>query len=343
MSKKLKKIISNRTKPVNLKINDDYLFSHEYEKTIPKSNVKHFKNIYISESTIKRFKHFRFLLKQQRMNPIDSKTKLIFFFKDFIKFFKSDTKKELILIEKGLWAIDSRSNQYFHWMTDAMQRIFNAEEYLMQYPLILTTNFKDKSFIDETLEILNLKPIYVDHDKHYKINDLLMSERVSPAGNYRKEIIQSIASKFIDFQSKNEKNNEYHRIWISRQNAERRLINNFSEVIKILEKHKFKIIEFENFSLGEQISMSMNCKVLGGVHGAGLTNMMFMSKGSKIFEVRGNQDSLNNCFFSLASDLDMEYYYFLSETEDNNYYSTNHTIDIELFDKFLKNSLKTRT
>lgn len=339
MSKKLKKITLYRSKPVNIKFDEDYLFSHEYEKTIPKSSVKYFKNIDISDSTLKRLKHFRILIKQQRMNSINFKTKLIFFFKDFIKFFNSTTKEEIIFIEKGLWAIDSRSNQYFHWMTDAMQRIFNAEEYLMQYPLILTSNFKDKSFISETLEMLNLEPIYIDHDKHYKIDNLLMSERVSPAGNYRREIIKIIASKFIDLQSHNEKNNEYDRIWISRQNAERRMINNFSEVKKILEKYNFNIIEFENFSFAEQVRISMNCKVLGGVHGAGLTNMMFMTKGSKIFEVRGNQDSSNNCFFSLASDLEMEYYYFLSDTESQNYYSTNHIIDIDLFDKFLQNSL----
>jgi capsular polysaccharide biosynthesis protein len=87
----------------------------------------------------------------------------------------------------------------------------------------------------------------------------------------------------------------------------------------------------------------MNCKVLGGVHGAGLTNMMFMSKGSKILEIRGKGDSSNNCFFSLASDLEMKYYYFLSDTENQNYYSTNHIIDIHLFDRFINNSLKTRT
>ena len=102
MSKKLKKIISIRTKPVNLKLDEDYLFSHEYKKIIPKSSVKLFKNIDISESTLRRFKHFRILIKQQRMNPIDFKTKLSFFFKDFIKFFNSSTNKEIIIVEKGL-------------------------------------------------------------------------------------------------------------------------------------------------------------------------------------------------------------------------------------------------
>lgn len=343
MSKKLKKIISVRTKPINLEIDEEHLFSHEYEKIIPKSRVKLFKNVNISESKLKKFKHFRILIKQQRMNPILFKTKLIFFLKDFIKSFNSGLTKEIVFIEKGLWAIDSRSNQYFHWMTDAMQRIFNAEEYLTQYPLILTSNFKDKSFINEAIEMLGIDTIYIDHQNHYKINKLLMSERVSPAGNYRKEIINNIALKFVNLQSQTEINYDYERVWISRQNAGRRLISNFSEVKTILKKYKFKIIEFENYSFAEQIRIGMNCKVLGGVHGAGLTNMMFMSKGSKILEIRGKGDSSNNCFFSLASDLEMKYYYFLSDTENQNYYSTNHIIDIHLFDRFINNSLKTRT
>lgn len=336
MSKKLKKIISIRKKPVNLKFDEDYLFSHEYKKTIPKSRVRLSKNIDISESTLKRFKHFRVFLKQQRMNPIGFKAKLLFFFKDLIKFINSSSNKETIFIEKGLWTIDSRSNQYFHWMTDAMQRIFNAKEYSPKYPIILTSNFKDKSFINETLEILGLDAVYIDHEKHYKFKNLLMSERVSPAGNYRKEIINNIASEFINSQPIIEKNNEYNRIWVSRQNAGRRMINNFSEVKKILKKYKFKVIEFEKYTFAEQVRMSMNCQVLGGVHGAGLTNMMFMNKRSKIFEVRGNLDTSNNCFFSLASDLDMKYYYFLSETDTDNFYLTNYNIDTVKFEIFLK-------
>ena len=61
------------------------------------------------------------------------------------------------------------------------------------------------------LKMLDLEPIYIDHEKNYKINNLLMSERVSPAGNYRKEIVNSIASKFIDLELQNEKNNKYDR------------------------------------------------------------------------------------------------------------------------------------
>ena len=78
------------------------------------------------------------------------------------------------------------------------------------------------------------------------------------------------------------------------------------------------------------------CEILAGVHGAGLVNMLFMKNAGKVIEVRGKNDSRNNCFFSLTSDLELDYYYYLSETVDENYYSSNHIINPTLFEKFIK-------
>jgi capsular polysaccharide biosynthesis protein len=56
-----------------------------------------------------------------------------------------------------------------------------------------------------------------------------------------------------------------------------------------------------------------NADVLMGVHGAGLTNMLACKSDCRIIELRGSQDTTNNCFFSLASALELDYYYFMTK------------------------------
>ncbi|MDC3103216.1 glycosyltransferase family 61 protein [Acidimicrobiaceae bacterium] len=339
MSKKLFKKISIRFKPINLKPEDEYLFEKEFKKTLPGSRVYKLKNITISNSVFKKFKYFRIKINHQRMNSININTKIRFLFKDFLEIFIIKKNKKTNTIEKGIWVIDSRSNQYFHWMTDALQRIFAAKEYNSEYPILLTSNFKNNPFVEESLKLLNLNHIQLDHEKQYLIKEFILSERVTPAGNYRVDIINQIADELKSTKENLNSDLKMERIWISRQKVERRKINNFDDIEEILQKYKFHILEFETYKLPEQILMLKNCKVLGGVHGAGLTNMLFMPKNSKILEVRAKNDDKNNCFFSLASDLKMKYYYFLSSTDDENFYSTNHHIDKGLFEDFIRKSL----
>jgi capsular polysaccharide biosynthesis protein len=66
------------------------------------------------------------------------------------------------------------------------------------------------------------------------------------------------------------------------------------------------------------------CKLLIGVHGAGLTNMMFMQKGNKVLELRKRDDKYNNCYFGLASACELDYYY-LSCDVDNRQAKTQET------------------
>ena len=51
-------------------------------------------------------------------------------------------------------------------------------------------------------------------------------------------------------------------------------------------------------------------------HGAGLANMLFLPEKSQVLELRKRDDSRNNCYFALASGLNLEYYYQLCRTED---------------------------
>ena len=253
MTEKLKKIKAERKKPVNLVAEDDYLFSHEYQKYINQSKIKTLRNVYISESKLKKFRYFRFNTRHWRMNPLKIKDKIVYLLQDFRDLFFNRRKREITKVKKAIWAIDSRSYQYFHWFTDTLQRIEAANNYHDQGPVLLLPEFENLNYIKDSLNMLGIKSYVLDKDKEYLVEKLILSERVSPAGNYRKNLINKISDNFI--KNKKLKDDDYSKkIWISRQKADKRKIVNYDDIKLILTKYDFKVLEFEDFSLEDSLS-----------------------------------------------------------------------------------------
>jgi capsular polysaccharide biosynthesis protein len=74
-------------------------------------------------------------------------------------------------------------------------------------------------------------------------------------------------------------------------------------------KSGFQIVHFEELSFMEQATLCSRAHFLIGNHGAGLTNMLFMASGGSVLEFRKKADAKNNCYFSLASALGLDYFY----------------------------------
>jgi capsular polysaccharide biosynthesis protein len=77
-------------------------------------------------------------------------------------------------------------------------------------------------------------------------------------------------------------------------------------------------------------------KSLVGLHGGGLTNMLFMPENGRILELRLGSDNHNNCYFTLASDLGHDYYYLLNESDTQETFNANITVDLNELGEILK-------
>jgi capsular polysaccharide biosynthesis protein len=104
-------------------------------------------------------------------------------------------------------------------------------------------------------------------------------------------------------------------------------------VINTIKNVGYRLVLNEELSFRQQVQLMLGTNVLLGLHGAGLTNMIFMPAGSVIVEIRKEEDSQNNCFFSLASALGHKYYYvlakpFKSNIPINDHFSDNVFVDI---------------
>ncbi|MDR2745644.1 MAG: glycosyltransferase family 61 protein [Desulfovibrio sp.] len=103
------------------------------------------------------------------------------------------------------------------------------------------------------------------------------------------------------------------RIYISRGAAERRKILNEDELLPILKRNKFEICILENLDVKEQINLFIEAEIVAGVHGAGLGNIIFTDKNTKVMEIF-SQYYLDYAFRVLATCLGIHYNYIVGQS-----------------------------
>ncbi len=97
------------------------------------------------------------------------------------------------------------------------------------------------------------------------------------------------------------------KIYITRKSATRRKVENELSLIELLEKNGFLILELESFTFAEQVKLFTECEVLISIHGAGLTNCIFMQENTFMLEFYKQDTFINYCFERMAVELKLDY------------------------------------
>lgn len=296
--------LSIRKRPGNLVTGDEVLFKHELQKEIAPVTKVTLHNVYFTGNCIVIAKE-KTILPPTFVKPIT----IVFLpaFKFYLHLFKRIIRNRFV-IEKlpVIFIKDKFSVNYFHWITEALPRLLAGGMDIKSSPVILPASYRQFSFIEESLEVAGFSVRYLDERNFYLIKNILFITHFATGGNYNDYFIQ----KTRDTLNKDAAIVTPSRlVYISRGNAERRKIANEEALLPVLSKFHFEIVYCENLSFREQRNLFSQTKVLVSNHGAGLTNMIFMPKDSSILELRYKDDNHNNCYFSLASALGINYYY----------------------------------
>lgn len=311
---------SIRTKPINLKEEDLHLFSKEFAYQIKETTLLELRNASILEDTIFSLSKRRFYLSHTfgHSPPLKKILKKLFLF-------LLPPKN----IEKAVWIADEWGHAYFHWFADALTRLLAVENVVNKdhLTIILPDNYSTYPYIIETLELLNIQAQFYNPKRRLLVKHLILPSHTASTGNYNKEVIRNLRNRFL---SKTDKLiTPYRNIFISRAKAPKRKIINETEVVELLKCHGFEIHLFEEYTLQKQIEIMSQTKSLVGLHGAGLVNMLFMQEGGQVLELRNQNDSQNNCYFALASELGHDYYYQQSEGDSNDTLITTIIVDLD--------------
>src|SRR5712692_6136367 len=328
--------VSKRKLPANIKECDLELFSHELERVIPETKLQELRNIWVSSGGI-LFKRGR-ILPESFAFPLSRanwtrRSLLKFAVRNYL------FNRRRTFCQTALWIVDDWSYGYFHWLTDALPRLFVVKERLDDLVLILPSRYKTLEFVQSSLQAFRVPNIeFINDDEVLVCERLIMPAHTAPSGNYHEETIKHLRAQLVSFYESHSSSDRVERIYISRSRAPKRKIINEEELVASLREFGFRTIHAEDYSFKKQVQMASTASHLISSHGAGLTNMLFMKPGSRVLELRHMRDRVNNCYFALSSALGLNYYYQTcpSENADEDSHTANLLVDIPTLVKNLK-------
>lgn len=298
---------SNRTYPENLDKKDNYLFNHEYSKNFKGDHYLIFNKITVVNEFILSIKYWNLV------------TNYMYFYKPtYYKIIKDIYKnltqnpKSSMNISTGIWITDNKSSVYFHWLCDALTRYLIIPKEYKNFPVLIPEKY-NIPWIVEYLDFMDIKYIIFKNGQKIKVNKLIVPSYTAPSGNFNKKVLDELRKNLLQKAAISEdtrKNNK--KIWIS-MDKHRRPIKNMSELRNTLIKYDFKEVIFEDMPLLQKIKLLNEANVIAGSHSSGLTNMIFMRRNSKVLDIRDPEDNVKNAFFTLASELNLKYYYMERE------------------------------
>ncbi len=213
---------------------------------------------------------------------------------------KSGTPKFLKKINGNVFNLTqgaSGYNNYAHWLLDIVPKIKILSQVYNLKNIDYFYFSKLNHFQRETFKILKLNSIKIidsKTNKHCLIENLIFCTHPNyikgtfstAQSNIPKWIISYLRKIFLPNGSKNIR--KYKKIYIDRSDSPYnhcKIINDF-EIQKYLKKQGFKIIRLSEYSLKEQISIFRFCDYVVGPHGAGMVNLIFSKKRTKVLEIK---------------------------------------------------------
>ncbi len=300
--------------------------------------IMRFKNARISTNSV-LFNYFK-IVKESCISYINFEQyqKNYKFFLKFIFPKFNFSKKKFLLIT------DEWTSNYYHWHIFALKKLaFLQKNNLIEGALLfLPKRYERYKFVMPSLAkfgITKKQIVFLRRKSNIKTNETIM---VHGSQNEPESIIA--LHEILLKSSKNIDLGFGDKIYISREGQALRFIENEKEVSALLEKYGFKKLFMDNFSYDDQINICRNAKYVAGPHGAGLTNILFMSKNTNLLEfaTKPNPEKPITDYYKLASILDINYFYQECEMHgaEGDFHQVSLTLDLEKLEKNLKLMLK---
>ena len=213
----------------------------------------------------------------------------------------------------GLLLSTPNDNNYFHclfqiapkiWFLDSIGEIKEVNHFLLE-----VSRYSFQMEIIKTLGINPKKIINLSKQKYVEVEQILVTPTFTrPEPWICLKLRELFLSSKIDTCS-------WEKIFVSRNGAKYRRFAQEEELVTLLNKLGFKVLSTEGMTILEQAHVFNKAKVIVGVHGAGLANIVFCEPSSKILELRAenHQEGLGTVYEHLSSICQLRHFTYLCQ------------------------------
>jgi len=232
---------------------------------------------------------------------------------------------------------------YYHWVCESLFRLWMVRHKLEKLVLLLPEYYRDADFITGSLEPFNIRRIYyIPSGKSVMVRNLCLPQIKPLCDSYNPLQLKQVRDFYREFvhSKKSISTTLGDRIYVSRRMAPRRKVVNEDEIEPVLKKYGFRIFYPEQYGFHEQVAIFSQVKFLAGEHGSGLTNLMFVNKGTSLLELHKDKsnelDHPSPLFWYMARAMGVNYYHQLCDTPGvEDYFDGDYIFDPVLLDRNL--------
>ena len=190
-------------------------------------------------------------------------------------------------------------NNYYHWTVECLTRLCELSVYMDAHPaedvqIIIPPDLP--GWAHESLEMLDVADRCVQMDHPVSLDRLLVPSFGDPT---------RLECEWLRDQVTVQKEAR-RRVFISRTDATRRRVGNMDELKPIFDRWDIEIVVLSNLHVREQVKLFSQTELIIGVHGAGLTNLIY-SYDADVIEIFGIRKK--NTYARLCEFISLDYQY----------------------------------
>lgn len=199
-------------------------------------------------------------------------------------------------------------DNYFHWIIEVLGRLALLEMHHVAYDWLYVKN--DKPFMKETLQLWGVNPAKTVFLKNafcgIQAEQLILPSLVSDfVMNVSPTVLNYVKNKLLTAVLMGGSSCSFSKkVFVSRSDTSRK-IGNEQDIFNALQQYGFEKYELGTMSVKDQIVLFHNAEIVVAEHGAGLTNILFCNRDTKIVEIF--QTLKCNCYWYLAHALGLSY------------------------------------
>jgi len=190
-------------------------------------------------------------------------------------------------------AIYVTSNSYYHWLVEDLPSTIFCLQKFPNSPIIAYKNAP--KYVMDFLAQVDAQVIFVEGP--VQVGSLLCVTKRNDSG-WPHPIDLKVLKAFEPFSSATASPLSPQKVYVSRINSKRSPINE-DEIIAEFETKGYLSVELEELNLLQQIELISSATSLAGIHGAGLTNMIWMKPDSQVQDI-SNSNYWTECFHRIA-------------------------------------------
>lgn len=203
---------------------------------------------------------------------------------------------------------NSYFQNYYHWLLEAVPRLYLLRDQASQLTLIL--NEDSPGFIKQYVKLFGFKDVVYVNEQHLVKADKAIFPTFTSRGLAMYEpVIREMATWLMQENNISTGNPPSKNVFITRKSAKYRRLINEQEVIDYLSSKNFEIVTLEDLSIQQQMQLFAEAKNVIGVQGAGMSNMIY-AQHAKLLITIIHEEHPDDAYYNLANINNTGCYYF---------------------------------